>query len=152
MTELKVGDTAPLFILDSFLKEKMSLEAFQGQKVVLYFYPKDNTPGCTTQAQDFNTLLLDFKIKNTVILGVSKDSIESHCRFVEKKSLKFDLLSDEKGVVCEKYRVWQEKKNFGVNYMGIVRSTFLINEEGILQYVKYGVQVKEHAKSLLELI
>ena len=110
MAELKIGKKAPLFQLSSSLGEEVALKNLLGQKVILYFYPKDNTPGCTIQAQEFNKQLVTLKKENTVVLGVSKDSMTSHCRFADKFSLKFHLLSDEELKICNAYGVWQEKK------------------------------------------
>ena len=150
MAELQVGKKAPTFTLESSSGKKVTLKDFLGQTVVLYFYPKDNTPGCTLEAQDFRDRRAQFSRKKAVILGVSKDSIESHCKFVAKQDLNFDLLSDSEGKVCERYGVWREKKNYGKTYMGIVRSTFVIDPEGKLQQVQYNVRVKEHAQKILE--
>ena len=153
MTQLlKIGDKAPLLSLPSSLGGEVSLHSLVGQKVILYFYPKDNTPGCTIEAQEFGAQLAVFKKQNTVVLGISKDSIASHCRFSEKYQLKFHLLADEELKACNLYGVWREKSNYGKTYMGIVRSTFMIDEQGFIQYLKYGVSVKGHVEQILNLV
>jgi peroxiredoxin Q/BCP len=150
MAELQVGKKAPAFTLESSSGKKVALKDLLGKTVVLYFYPKDNTPGCTIEAQDFRDRKAQFSRKKAVVFGISKDSIDSHCKFVDKQDLNFELLSDSEGVACEKYGVWQEKKNYGKTYMGIVRSTFVIDPEGKLQHVQYNVRVKDHAQKILE--
>ena len=150
--ELKVGDKAPLFTLESSSGENVSLQESLGKKVVLYFYPKDATPGCTQEACDFRDSKRKISARNAVVYGISKDSVASHQKFIAKQELNFELLSDPEGEVCVKYGVWQEKKNYGKTYMGIVRSTFVIDEKGKIAFVKYGVRVKGHVDSLVEVL
>ncbi len=120
--------------------------------VVLYFYPKDDTPGCTIEARQFTEFAHEFSALDTVIIGVSKDSCESHRAFIEKYGLNLKLLADTTGELCESYGVWQEKEKNGVKKMGIVRSTFIINKEGVLEDVMYGVNADGHAREILEMI
>ncbi|WP_455282206.1 thioredoxin-dependent thiol peroxidase [[Eubacterium] cellulosolvens] len=149
---IKEGEKAPDFTLDSDDGKRISLSDFQGRKIVLYFYPKDNTPGCTQEAVEFQNLSRKFGNMNTVILGISKDSIESHKKFKDKNNLHFTLLSDPKAEVQKLYGVWKEKNLYGKKYMGTERSTFLINEKGILEKIYRKVKVKGHAEvCLLEL-
>ncbi|MFQ5587620.1 MAG: thioredoxin-dependent thiol peroxidase [Nitrospiria bacterium] len=150
---LKPGDDAPHFVLPSDRGEDVDLKAFHGKKnVVLYFYPKDSTPGCTTEACDFRDTTAVLEKLDTVVLGVSKDSVASHKRFVEKQQLNFPLLSDTEGRICEAYGVYQLKKNYGREYMGIVRSTFIIGKDGKIIEALYGVKVKGHADHVLSSI
>ena len=128
----------------------ISLKDLAGKNVVLYFYPKDNTPGCTTEAQDFRDAKGRFTRQNTVILGVSRDSIKSHENFKAKQKLNFDLLSDEDESLCKQFDVIKLKKNYGREYMGIERSTFLIDDKGILRQEWRGVKVKGHVEEVLE--
>lgn len=137
------------FELPTTTNEKIKLSNFRGKKVILYFYPKDMTPGCTTQACSFKENKESFELHNTIILGVSTDSIERHKKFIEKYDLSFLLLSDEDASVCKQYAVWKLKKNFGKEYMGIERSTFLINEEGIIEKEWRKVKVKDHIEEVL---
>jgi len=141
---LEVGDTAPDFCLDNQDGEKVCLKDFRGKWVVLYFYPKDNTPGCTTEAKDFTESLSDFESLDAVVLGVSPDSVESHKKFVEKHNLKITLLSDTSHEVLETYGVWGVKKRFGKEYYGVIRSTFIIDPNGKIAYRWYNVRVKGH--------
>ncbi|QNU33445.1 thioredoxin-dependent thiol peroxidase [Geobacillus sp. 44C] len=129
---LQIGQLAPDFTLPASNGEIVSLSDFRGKHVVLYFYPKDMTPGCTTEACDFRDHYEKFTETNTVILGVSTDSVERHKKFIEKYQLPFLLLSDEEHKVAEMYGVWKLKKNFGKEYMGIERSTFVIDRDGRL--------------------
>ena len=129
---LEVGTMAPDFTLLNQNGEEISLSQYRGQKVILYFYPKDNTPGCTKQACGFAQLYPDFVKKGAVILGVSKDSVKSHKKFEEKYQLPFTLLSDPDLVAIQAYDVWKEKNMYGKKVMGVVRTTYLINEEGII--------------------
>ncbi len=150
---LEAGDDAPLFTLPSDRGEDVVLKSFRNQKnVVLYFYPKDSTPGCTTEACDFRDSSAALEKLDTIVLGVSKDSVASHKRFVEKQTLNFPLLSDENGEICKAYGVYQLKKNYGREYMGIVRSTFIIGKNGKLIEAIYGVKVKGHIDKVLSLI
>ena len=125
-----IGDKAPAFKGTTDGGGTLSLKDLKGKKVVLYFYPKDDTPGCTTEAQGFRDALGAFSKLGAEIVGVSKDSVKRHDNFKAKYDLPFRLISDEDGAICEAYGVWQEKKNYGKTYMGIVRSTFLIDEKG----------------------
>ena len=129
---LEIGTKAPDFTLPDQNGNLHSLSEYKGKKVVLYFYPKDNTPGCTKQACSFGDLMPQFSEKGAVILGVSKDSVASHKKFEEKYGLPFTLLSDTEKTVIQAYDVWKEKKNYGKVTMGVVRSTYLIDEEGII--------------------
>lgn len=147
---LKVGDKAPIFEGKDQNGNPISLNDFQGKKVVLYFYPKDNTPGCTAQScnlRDNYQALLD---NNYAVVGVSADSEKSHQNFITKFDLPFPLISDTEKVVLEQYGVWQEKTNFGKTYMGIVRTTFVIDEEGTIQEVIAKVNTKEHTAQILK--
>lgn len=144
-----VGKQAPTFTLNNQQGEAVSLEDFKGKYVVLYFYPKDSTPGCTTQACDFRDSIEDFTALNAVILGVSPDNEASHQKFIAKHKLPFDLLVDEEKEVAEAYDVWKLKKNFGREYMGIERSTFLIDPEGKVVKEWRKVRVKDHIEDAL---
>lgn len=146
---IKEGSKAPDFTAVDQDGNKVKLSSFKGKKnVVLYFYPKDMTPGCTTEACDFRDL--HNKFKHTQVLGVSVDSPERHQKFIEKYELPFTLISDEDKKVVQKYGVWQEKKLYGKTFMGIVRSTFLIDKEGVVRKVWPKVKVKGHAEEVLE--
>jgi peroxiredoxin Q/BCP len=147
---VQIGDPAPHFEATLDSGDKVSLDQFQGKKVVLYFYPKDSTPGCTREACDFRDQLQEFQAKDAVVLGVSPDSVKSHQRFKEKFDLTFPLVSDESKEVAEAYGVWKEKKNYGRTYMGIERSTFVIDEEGKIAHVFNKVKVAGHADKVLE--
>jgi thioredoxin-dependent peroxiredoxin len=147
--ELREGLKAPAFNLATDGGGKIRLADLKGQNVVVYFYPKDMTPGCTTEAIDFSALGPDFKKANTVVIGVSKDSVERHDKFKDKHDLTIILGSDEKGEMLEKYGVWQEKKLYGKVFMGIVRSTFLIDAEGKIAKIWPKVRVKGHAANVL---
>lgn len=148
---LSVGQAAPGFTVKSQSGNTVSLMDFTGKKnVVLYFYPKDDTPGCTIEANQFTALVNDFDAIDTVVLGVSKDSCESHQAFIDKFSLKIDLLADTDGALCNSYGVWQEKEKNGEKKMGIVRSTFIIDKQGRLADVEYGVNPEGHAQAVLE--
>jgi peroxiredoxin Q/BCP len=149
---IRQGENAPDFTLDSDDSKKISLSDFRGKNVVLYFYPKDGTPGCTQEAIEFQNLNRKFGNINTVILGISKDSIESHRKFKEKNNLHFTLLSDPTTKVQKLYYVWKEKSLYGKKFMGTERSTFLINEKGLVEKIYRKVKVKGHAEAcLLEL-
>lgn len=148
---IDTGNKAPDFSLPaSGNEQKISLADFRGKKVVLYFYPKDDTPGCTKEAQEFRDALADFKAANTVILGVSKDSCNAHDKFINKYDLNFSLISDENGELCEAYGTWVEKSMYGKKYMGIERSTFLIDEEGTICQVWRKVSVPGHVEAVLK--
>lgn len=149
---LEVGTKAPEFTLPDQNGEKHSLSDYRGQKVVLYFYPKDSTPGCTKQACNFGELLPQFREKGAVVIGVSKDSVASHKKFEEKYGLPFTLLSDVERMVIEAYDVWKEKKNYGKVSMGVVRTTYLIDEEGIIIKAIGNVKAAENPAQMLELV
>jgi len=146
----KEGTKAPSFTAKNQDGQKVSLKDFQGKWLVLYFYPKDNTPGCTIEAKDFTQLKKEFEKMNAVIIGVSKDSVKSHCSFIEKQGLKIDLLSDENQEMLESYKVWDKKKFMGREFMGIIRSTFLINSEGKIVAEWSPVKVNGHAQEVLD--
>ena len=129
---LEIGTKAPAFELPDQNGDIHTLEEYKGKKVILYFYPKDNTPGCTKQACGFGELYPQFTEKGAVVIGVSKDSVASHKKFEEKYGLPFILLSDPERKAIEAYDVWKEKKNYGKVSMGVVRSTYLIDEEGVI--------------------
>lgn len=147
---LEVGTKAPEFTLPDKDGNPVSLTDFAGKKVVLYFYPKDNTPGCTRQAYTFAGAYEDFKKINAVVIGVSKDSVASHQKFVEKHGLPFILLSDPELTAIQAYGVWQEKKLYGKVSMGVVRSTFVINENGMIEKAMPKVKPDTNAAEILE--
>ena len=149
---LQLGSPAPDFTLPDADMEMVNLSKLKGKTVVLYFYPKDDTPGCTVQAIEFSDLEDEFNAAGALVLGVSRDDCISHAGFRDKHGLAVALLSDEDGKVCEKYGVWQEKEKDGVKKMGIVRSTFVIDKEGVLRHVQYGVSPKGHATEILNMI
>ncbi|MCK9858483.1 thioredoxin-dependent thiol peroxidase [Paenibacillus sp. ATY16] len=148
MSTIEVGKKAPDFKLPASNGETVKLSDYRGKKIVLYFYPKDNTPTCTQQACDFRDAYPAMVDSNTVVLGISPDPVKSHEKFIGKQSLPFLLLSDENHKVCEKYGVWQMKKMYGREYMGVVRSTFLINEKGKLVREWRGVKIKGHVQQV----
>lgn len=150
--ELKVGDKAPAFDCPDETGTKRALKDYKGKTVILYFYPKDDTPGCTIEACEFRDALAGFKAKGAVILGVSPDTPESHKKFIAKFGLTFPLLSDPDHKVCEAYGVWKKKQFMGREYMGVERSTFVIGPDGKLVYVENGVTAKGHAAAMLERI
>ena len=147
---LQKGDKAPDFTLQNQAGDTVKLSDSVGKKRIVYFYPKDDTPGCTKQAIGFSEKLDDMSDRNTIVYGISKDSVASHQKFVTKYDLKIDLLSDETGAVCEQYGVWQEKKNYGKTYMGIVRTTFVIDEQGVVVDVFEKVRVEGHIDAVCE--
>ena len=147
---IKEKNLAPAFKLPSTNKKEFSLKDSLGNFVVLYFYPKDDTPGCTIETNDFNKLLPKFKKLNCEILGISKDNLKSHDKFRDKYKIKFDLLADEEIKVLKKYKVWAKKKFMGREFMGIVRTTFLIDKKGKIIKIWNNVKVKDHAKEVLE--
>lgn len=147
---LKEGAKAPAFSLPDDSGKKTSLADFKGKKVVLYFYPKDMTPGCTTEACDFQAALSDYKKKKSVVLGISRDSVARHEKFKEKYGLAFPLLSDEDGKVCAAYGVWKEKSLYGRKFMGIERTTFLIDSKGKIAKIFPKVKVNGHSQAILE--
>lgn len=146
---LKIGDKAPGFTLKDKENNEVSLSDFTGMKVVLYFYPKDNTPGCTRQACAFAGAYSQFREKNIQVIGISKDSIESHRKFAQKYELPFILLSDPERDAIEKYGVWQEKKRCGKVSMGVVRTTFIIDENGFILKIMDNVKPDTNAAEIL---
>lgn len=152
MTHLNVGDTAPEINLPRDGGEMVTLADFAGKKIVLYFYPKDDTPGCTKEAIGFTEAVDAFAAADTVVLGVSKDSVKKHDKFVAKHELKIALLSDEEGNVCERYGTWVEKKMYGKTYMGVERATFLIDADGKIAQVWRKVKVPGHVDAVLEVV
>ncbi|KFZ40123.1 MULTISPECIES: thioredoxin-dependent thiol peroxidase [Thermoactinomyces] len=149
---VKEGDHAIDFTLEATNGETVTLSDFKGKNVVLFFYPKDQTPGCTREACDFRDAYQEFSDLNTVILGISKDSIASHQKFVEKQNLPFLLLSDPEGEVCEKYGVIKDKNMFGRKYKGIERSTFVIDKEGKIAKAYRKVKVADHVQEVLQFV
>ncbi len=151
-SDLQAGDQAPDFTLPTDNDGEVTLSALKGKKVVLYFYPKDSTPGCTTESKDFRDLASAFDEQNTIIFGASKDGIKSHNKFKENNCLPFQLISDEEGKMLEAYNVWKEKQMYGKTYMGIERSTFLIDQNGVIEKIWRKVKVKGHAAEVLDTI
>lgn len=146
---IEEGKRAPAFTLETDSGEKVSLKDFKGKTVVLYFYPKDMTPGCTQEACDFRDSSVRLKKAGAVVLGVSKDSVAMHQKFKAKYSLPFDLLADPDGKACEAYGVWQMKSLYGRKFMGIVRATFVIGRDGKVKKVFPKVKVKGHVDEVL---
>ena len=147
---LKINSKAPNFVLPSTSKNSYSLKDSAGKYIIIYFYPKDDTPGCTIETNDFNKLLPKFKKLDCDIYGISKDTIKSHNKFREKYNIKFDLLADEEIKVLKKYKVWAKKKFMGREFMGIIRTTFLIDKKGKILKTWENVKVNDHAKEVLE--
>jgi peroxiredoxin Q/BCP len=152
MSSLKIGDKAPELLVEISGGKKISLAELSGNYIVLYFYPKDDTPGCTLEAIDFNELLHEFDSLNTIVLGISRDDLKSHDKFKGKYNLKFNLGSDMEGETCLKYAVWIEKSMFGKKYMGINRATFLIDPQGKIAHIWPKVSVEGHAREVLDKI
>ena len=146
---VEIGKIAPSFNLPCDEEVLIDLSDLRGKNVVLYFYPKDDTPGCTIEAQDFTANIEKFKKLDTIVLGVSKDSIKSHCKFIEKYDINFNLISDETGELCSKYDVLKEKSMFGKKYFGIDRSTFIIDRKGNIVKIYRGVKVNGHVDEVL---
>ncbi len=149
---LEVGSKAPDFTLNNQEGVEVSLKEFLGKKVILYFYPKDNTPGCTAQACGFANLYPDFIEKDAVVIGISKDSVQSHKKFAEKYNLPFQLLSDTELEVIKAYDVWQEKNMYGKKTMGVVRTTYLIDEKGMIAGVASKVKAASNPEDTLKLL
>jgi peroxiredoxin len=150
---LEINQTVPEFTSENQDGENISLAQYRGRKnVVLYFYPKDDTPGCTIEANEFSALIEEFETADTVVLGVSKDTCEKHQKFINKFNLKVELLADTSGELCELYGTWGERKFMGKKYMGIGRSTFVIDKRGKLVEANYKVKAKGHAQAMLELV
>lgn len=150
MSSLNVGDKAPNFSLPSTDGKEISLKDLKGKKIVLYFYPKDDTSGCTKEACSFTENLARVRKKGAVIFGVSADSIKAHQKFTEKYSLGFPLLSDESKEMIKAYGVWKEKSMYGRKYMGIERTTFIIDEQGKITHIFPKVKVEGHTEEVLE--
>ncbi len=149
MVKLKVGDIAPDFTAPTQDGAMLSLTSFKGQRVILYFYPKDNTSGCTLQAQSLRDGYEELKAMGFTILGVSPDSERSHKNFCDKHSLNFTLIADTDKQICEKYGVWVEKSMYGRKYMGVQRTTFIIDNEGRIEKIIDKVKTKEHSQQIL---
>jgi peroxiredoxin Q/BCP len=149
---LKIGHKAPDFTLVSGGGKTLSLKDFTGKKIILYFYPKDNTSGCTKEACSFENNLKAIKKKGAVVVGISADSVDSHVKFAEKYGLNFPLLSDEKKDVVKSYGVWKEKSMYGRKYFGIERTTVVIDEHGIVQHIFNKVKVDGHTEEVLSLL
>ncbi|MFX1374436.1 MAG: thioredoxin-dependent thiol peroxidase [Promethearchaeota archaeon] len=148
--ELKIGNEAPKFCLPNKDNEEVCLGDFKGKNVILYFYPADNTPACTTEAIGFTGILPSLEKLGAIVIGVSPDSTESHAKFIEKKNLKVTLLSDIDKKVIKSYGKWGKKKFRGKEYMGVIRSTFLIDKEGKIAYIWPKVSVKGHPEDVQE--
>jgi peroxiredoxin Q/BCP len=148
--ELKIDDTIPTFVLPLSDDTLLNSKELKKKLYIIYFYPKDNTPGCTNEAKDFSSFIEKFKKLDVDVIGVSKDSIKKHLNFIEKQSLKIKLASDETGEVIESFGVWVEKKMYGRSYMGIERSTFIVSRNGKILEVFRKVKVKNHAQLVLE--
>lgn len=153
--DMGIGQIAPAFNLPFIASGQegiFDLSAYRGKRVVLYFYPKDNTSGCTAQAEAFRDHLEEFKKNNTLIVGISPDSLKSHRQFIEKYQLSFPLISDEEKIACSLYGVWVEKSMYGKKYMGVERSTFLLDEQGKILQIWRKVKVSDHICALLNYI
>jgi thioredoxin-dependent peroxiredoxin len=149
---VSIGQKAPNFTLPIDEEKMFTLSDYLGQKVIVYFYPKDDTPGCTTEACDFRESMAQFNQLNCKVIGISKDSIASHGKFKAKYDLNFPLGCDEDGKICQMYGVWAEKSMFGKKYFGINRCTFLIDEQGNIQHIWPKVSVSTHVKDILDLL
>lgn len=147
---LDVGDSVPTFSLPSSSGKEISLADYKGKKIVLYFYPKDDTPGCTTEACEFRDNLKNYEAVNAVVIGVSKDPLKSHDKFIEKYGLPFELVSDEEGKLLDAFGAWKEKSMYGKTFMGVERSTFLIDENGKIAKAWRKVSVPNHVAAVLE--
>lgn len=152
MKQVAVGKPVPNFTVSITGGETVSLADFSGRNLVVYFYPKDNTPGCTTEGRDFNEKLKAFDALNTSILGVSRDSVKTHENFKKKQGFSFDLIADTDESLCQLFDVIKEKKLYGRTYMGIVRSTFIIDSEGVLREAFRNVKVPGHVDNVLEAV
>lgn len=152
MKKLKVGDTAPIFSLQNSEGKTLSLSDFKGKKVIVYFYPKDNTPGCTKEACAFRDNLIRLERRGAVVVGISADTIESHRKFSEKYKLPFTLLSDESKEVIQTYGAWKKKWFMGKSFLGIERTTFIIDEEGKIAQIFPRVKVDKHIWEILKFL
>jgi len=150
MKELKEGQKAPDFTGKNQNEKEIKLSDFKGKKLVLYFYPKDNTSGCTAEACNLSENYKTFLDKGFEIIGVSPDSVKSHQKFIEKHNLPFDLIADEEKEILNAYGVWGEKKMYGRTYMGVMRTTFIINENGIIEKIIKKVKTKEHSQQIFK--
>ncbi|MGH1377756.1 MAG: thioredoxin-dependent thiol peroxidase [Alphaproteobacteria bacterium] len=150
MTDLQIGDKAPEFTLPTNNNGEFTLSSLKGQYAVLYFYPKDNTPGCTTESCAFRDAFPNFEKLNTAIIGISKCSVKKHDNFVKKYDLNFPLASDENNDVCKRYGTWKEKSMYGKNFLGIERATFIIDPEGNIAAIWRKVKVKGHVDEVQE--
>ena len=147
--QLSIGDKAPMLHVTFDSAQDITSESLKGKNKVVYFYPKDDTPGCTMEAKDFRDHIKDFAAAGTVVIGVSKDSIKSHDKFKQKYCLPFPLASDEDGTTCDDFGVWVEKSMYGKSYMGIERATFLIDKSGVVRGIWRKVKVEGHVKEVL---
>ncbi len=150
MTKLQIGDKAPEFKLPASDGKNYSLQDFKGKKVVLYFYPKDDTSGCTKEACSFRDNLAVIKKKGAIVIGASPDAVKAHEKFVSKYDLNFPLLSDESKTMLQEYGVWQEKSMYGRKYFGVIRTTFVIDEKGKISHIFPKVKVEGHTKEILK--
>jgi peroxiredoxin len=149
---LSAGDKAPAFELPDSDMNALSSEALAGKPFVLYFYPKDDTPGCTVEALEFTDLMDEFQALGVTVIGASRDGCDSHGAFRDKYGLEVQLVADMDGQLCEDYGVWREKEKDGVKRMGILRSTFIVDGEGVVRHALYDVKPKGHAEAVLELV
>ncbi len=152
MSKVSIGKKVPQFSLPATGEQTIKLSELKGKNIVLYFYPKDSTPGCTLEGQDFKNNIRKFSLRNTSILGVSRDKLSSHEKFKEKQKFSFDLLSDEEEKLCKLFDVIKEKNMYGKKHMGIERSTFLIDAKGVLRNEWRKVKVKGHVIEVLEAV
>lgn len=150
MTKLKVGDKAPDFEGINQDDKKVSLNDFAGKKLILYFYPKDNTPGCTAESCNLNDNYNEWLEKGFEVLGVSPDSVKSHQNFKNKYNLKFDLIADTEKEILQKYGAWGEKNMYGKKYMGVLRTTFVIDENGVIEEIFEKVKTKDHTNQIIK--
>ncbi|MDP8210671.1 MAG: peroxiredoxin [Candidatus Stygibacter australis] len=147
---LKIGDKAPAIVLPNQDNQMVDLDDLLGKWLVIYFYPKDNTPGCIIEAKDFSCLQEEFAQAGVQVVGISKDSIQSHQRFISKQELSLQLLSDADLTTIKAYDTWRKKKMYGKSFLGVIRSTFLIDPRGDINEAWYNVKAKEHAQKVLE--
>ena len=152
MSELQIADLAPDFTLATDTVGDINLSDYKGQKVVLFFYPKDDTPGCTIESNEFSASNDEFKAQNCVVIGISPDDAASHTKFRNKYGLNVILASDENHDMLTTYGVWRQKNNFGKKYMGVVRTTYLIDEMGVIAQIWHKVKVKDHVQNVLDVV